>query len=137
LGKKSDLSKMSKAQREKGKRGERLWRDVVRSYGFDAQRAGYKQSHLGSGGADVEDDSGYWWEVKFVEKLNVRQAYEQASNACPIGVPPVVAHKTSSKPFLVTLAGEDFLRLIADKRDMTNTLLQLETRLKEIADRTA
>jgi hypothetical protein len=128
---------MGKPQREKGKRGERLWRDVVRSYGFEAQRAGYKQSHLGSGGADVECNSGYWWEVKFVEKLNVRQAYEQAATACPIGTPPAVAHKTSSKPFLVTLAGEDFLRLLASKREMQKTLSQLETRLKELADRAA
>jgi hypothetical protein len=109
---------MSKAQREKGKRGERLWRDKLREHGFTAERAGYKQAHLGSGGADVEDDSGIWWEVKFVEKLNVREAYRQASLACPIAVPPAVAHKTSSEPFLVTLAGEDFLLLLAELRKL-------------------
>jgi hypothetical protein len=103
---------MSRAQREKGKRGERLWRDVLRMFGFEAERAGYKQAHLGSGGADVEDNSGLWWEVKFVEVLNVRRAYEQAAAACPIGVPPAVAHKTSSKPWLVTMAGEDFLLIL-------------------------
>ena len=103
---------MSRAQREKGKRGERLWRDVLRMFGFEAERAGYKQAHLGSGGADVEDNSGLWWEVKFVESLNVRRAYEQAAEACPIGVPPAVAHKTSAKPWLVTMAGEDFLGIL-------------------------
>jgi hypothetical protein len=108
---------MSRAQREKGKRGERLWRDVLRMFGFEAERAGYKQAHLGSGGADVEDNSGLWWEVKFVESLNVRRAYEQAAAACPIGVPPAVAHKTSSKPWLVTMAGEDFLALLRKLRE--------------------
>jgi hypothetical protein len=108
---------MSRAQREKGKRGERLWRDVLRMFGFEAERAGYKQAHLGSGGADVEDNSGLWWEVKFVELLNVRRAYEQAAAACPIGVPPAVAHKTSSKPWLVTMAGEDFLALLRKLRE--------------------
>jgi hypothetical protein len=108
---------MSRAQREKGKRGERLWRDVLRMFGFEAERAGYKQAHLGSGGADVEDNSGLWWEVKFVEVLNVRRAYEQAAAACPIGVPPAVAHKTSSKPWLVTMAGEDFLGLLRKLRE--------------------
>jgi hypothetical protein len=108
---------MSRAQREKGKRGERLWRDVLRMFGFEAERAGYKQAHLGSGGADVEDNSGLWWEVKFVEALNVRRAYEQAALACPIGVPPAVAHKTSSKPWLVTMAGEDFLGLLRKLRE--------------------
>ncbi len=108
---------MSRAQREKGKRGERLWRDVLRMFGFEAERAGYKQAYLGSGGADVEDNSGLWWEVKFVEVLNVRRAYEQAAAACPIGVPPAVAHKTSSKPWLVTMAGEDFLGFLRRLRE--------------------
>lgn len=123
---------MSKAQREKGKRGERLWRDKLREHGFEAERAGYKQAHLGSGGADVEDDSGIWWEVKFVEKLNVREAYRQASEACPIGVPPAVAHKTSSEPFLVTLAGEDFLLLLAELRKRKQLISELERQIKDL-----
>jgi hypothetical protein len=124
---------MSKAQREKGKRGERMWRDKLREHGFEAERAGYKQAHLGSGGADVEDDSGVWWEVKFVEKLNVREAYRQASAACPIGVPPAVAHKTSSEPFLVTLAGEDFLLLLAELRKRKQLISELERQLNELS----
>lgn len=128
---------MSRAQREKGKRGERLWRDVLRTYGFDAQRAGYKQAHLGAGGADVEDDTGWWPEVKFVESLNVRKAYEQAEAACPIGVPPYVAHKTSSKAWLATLAGSDFLRVLAELRDLRAKLSQLEKRSTEVADSAA
>lgn len=124
---------MSRAQREKGKRGERLWRDKCREHGFEAHRAGYKQAHLGSGGADVEDDSGIWWEVKFVEKLNVREAYRQASEACPIGVPPAVAHKTSSEPFLVTLAGEDFLLLLADLRKRKQLISELERQITDLS----
>jgi hypothetical protein len=108
---------MSKAARDKGKRGERLWRDVLRAYGFVAERAGYKQAAFGGGGADVEDNSGLWWEVKFVEKLNVRQAYEQAATAAAFDKPPAVAHKTSSKPWLVTMAGEDFLALLRKLRE--------------------
>jgi hypothetical protein len=128
---------MSRAQRDKGKRGERLWRDELRGHGFVAERAGYKQAHLGGGGADVEDNSGWWPEVKFVESLNVRKSYEQAEKACPIGVPPYVAHKTSAKPWLATLAGSDFLRVLAELRDLREKLLQLEKRLKEVADSTA
>jgi hypothetical protein len=124
---------MSKAQREKGKRGERMWRDKLREHGFEAERAGYKQAHLGSGGADVEDDSGIWWEVKFVEKLNVREAYRQAGEACPIGVPPAVAHKTSSEPFLVTLAGEDFLLLLAELRQRKQLISELERQMENLS----
>jgi hypothetical protein len=123
---------MSRAQRDKGKRGERLWRDVLRSYGFEAERAGYKQAHLGSGGADVEDNSGFWWEVKFVERLNVRQAYEQAAAACPLGVPPAVAHKTSNEPFLVTIAGEDFLAKIAELHEARKRISQMADQLTEL-----
>lgn len=123
---------MSKAQREKGKRGERLWRDKLRELGFEAERAGYKQAHLGSGGADVEDNSGFWWEVKFVERLNVREAYRQASDACPIGVPPAVAHKTSNAAFLVTLAGEDFLARIAELHQARKQILQLEDQISNL-----
>jgi len=126
---------MSRAQREKGKRGERMWRDKLREHGFEAERAGYKQAHLGSGGADVEDDSGVWWEVKFVEKLHVREAYRQASGACPIGVPPAVAHKTSSEPFLVTLAGEDFLLILAELRKRKQLISELERQLNELSQR--
>jgi hypothetical protein len=115
---------MSRAAREKGKRGERLWRDVLRMFGFEAERAGYKQAHLGSGGADVEDNSGLWWEVKFVEALNVRRAYEQAAVACPLGMPPAVAHKTSSKPWLVTMAGEDLLGILRKLRDAERRLAE-------------
>jgi len=128
---------LSRAAREKGKRGERLWRDELRAYGFAAERAGYKQAHFGAGGADVEDNTGWWPEVKFVESLNVRKAYEQAEEACPIGVPPYVAHKTSAKPWLATLAGSDFLRVLAELRVAREKILQMERQLKEVADPTA
>jgi hypothetical protein len=60
--------------------------------------------------------------VKFVEKLNVRQAYEQAAVACPLATMPAVAHKTSSKPWLVTMAGEDFLTLLRKLHDAERRL---------------
>jgi hypothetical protein len=117
---------MSRAQRQKGKRGELLWRDMLRAHGFEAQRAGFKQAHLGSGGADVEDNSGFWWEVKFVEKLNVRQAYEQAAAACPLATAPAVAHKTSAKIWLATLAGEDLLRILRKLHDAERRLAEAD-----------
>jgi hypothetical protein len=117
---------MSKMSREKGKRGERLWRDLVRSVGgfVEAVRAGYKQAAFGGGGADVEDDSGFWWEVKFVEALNVRRAYEQAAAAAPLDKTPAVAHKTSRSIWLVTLAGEDFLRILRRLREVERLLAE-------------
>lgn len=117
---------MSRMSRDKGKRGERLWRDVVRLVGgfAEAVRAGYKQVAFGSGGADVEDNSGMWWEVKFVESLNVRRAYEQATQAAPLDKTPVVAHKTSRSIWLCTLAGEDFLRILRRLREVEQLLAE-------------
>ena len=105
---------MSRAQREKGKRGERMWRDELRAAGFlSAERAGYKQARTGSGGADVEDhETPCHWEVKFVERLNVREAFVQSMAACPGGKIPVVAHKTSRSGWLVTLDAGDFLTIL-------------------------
>jgi hypothetical protein len=103
---------MSRAAREKGKRGERMFRDLCREQGFlKTERTGWHQSFAGDAAADVTiaELPTIWPEVKFVEKLNVRQAYEQAEAAAKIGMTPAVFHKTSSKPWLVTLRAEDFL----------------------------
>ena len=106
---------MSKAAREKGKRGERMFRDLCRDAGFaKTERTGWHQSFAGNAAPDcrIPELPTIWPEVKFVEKLNVRQAYEQAATAAAFDKPPAVAHKTSSKPWLVTLAGEDFLLIL-------------------------
>ena len=106
---------MSKMSRDKGKRGELLFRDLCRGAGFSqAQRTGWHQSFAGNAAPDcrIPELPKIWPEVKFVEKLNVRQAYEQAATAAAFDKPPAVAHKTSSKPWLVTLAGEDFLLIL-------------------------
>lgn len=98
--------------RSKGRRGERLFRDLCREQGFlKTERTGWHQSFAGDAAADVTiaELPTLWPEVKFVEKLNVRQAYEQAEKAAKIGMTPAVFHKTSSKPWLVTLRAEDFL----------------------------
>src|SRR5881394_284754 len=64
--------------REKGKRGERQWRDELRANGYAARRG---QQFSGSPDSpDVVCDSLPWihFEVKAVERLNVEEAMEQA-----------------------------------------------------------
>jgi len=64
--------------REKGKRGERQWRDELRAQGFEARRG---QQFAGSPDSpDVVCDSLPWahFEVKAVERLNIEDAMEQA-----------------------------------------------------------
>lgn len=114
---------MAKASKDKGKRGERMWRDELRAAGFTACRG---QQFAGSADSpDVvceEMRLHFHAEVKFVEKLSLREAMRQAeADAGKDALPRIayVAHKTSRAPWLVTLRGHDFLALarafLADK----------------------
>jgi hypothetical protein len=44
--------------------------------------------------------------------------------AAPLDKTPVVAHKTSAKVWLVTLAGEDFLRILRRLREVERLLAE-------------
>ena len=97
--------------REKGKRGERQWRDELRAQGFQARRG---QQFSGSPDSpDVVCEQLRWihFEVKAVEKLNVQYAMEQAQRDCE-GKVPIVAHKRSFRTWLVTMKAETFFRFL-------------------------
>jgi len=108
--------------REKGKRGERQWRDELRAEGYDARRG--QQFSGGADSPDVVCDSLPWihFEVKAVERLNIEEAMEQArrdAGKCSVSsvkysVPkvPVVAHKRSFRPWLVTMEAKTFFKLL-------------------------
>jgi hypothetical protein len=97
--------------REKGKRGERQWRDELREQGFAARRG--QQFSGGAESPDVVCDSLPWmhFEVKAVEKLNIEEAMEQARRDAGSKV-PVVAHKRSFRRWLVTMDAENFFQFI-------------------------
>jgi hypothetical protein len=97
--------------REKGKRGERQWRDELRANGYDARRG---QQFSGSPDSpDVICDQLRWihFEVKAVEKLNVQDAMDQAKRDAGLKV-PVVAHKRNFREWLVTMTAEVFFRFL-------------------------
>ncbi len=114
--------------REKGKRGERRWRDELRAQGYAARR-GQQFSGLPES-PDVVCDSLPWihFEVKAVERLNIEDAMEQARrdaakseirNPKLEGIPngeirkvPMVAHRRNFRPWLVTMEAETFFRLL-------------------------
>jgi hypothetical protein len=111
--------------REKGKRGERQWRDELRANGYAARRG---QQFSGSPDSpDVICDELSWlhFEVKAVERLNIEEAMAQARRDCnreirgirEKGEPnperiPVVAHKRNFGKWLVTMEAETFFRLL-------------------------
>ena len=97
--------------REKGKRGERQWRDELRANGYMARRG---QQFSGSPDSpDVICDELSWlhFEVKAVERLNIEDAMEQARRDA-VAKTPVVAHKRKFRPWLVTMEAETFFQFL-------------------------
>ena len=102
--------------REKGKRGERQWRDELRTNGYAARRG---QQFSGSPDSpDVICDGLPWahFEVKLVERLDIYAAMDQARRDSA-GKAPLVAHRRSFWPWLVTMDADRFYRLL--KVDLT------------------
>ena len=101
--------------RQKGKRGELQFRDVLRKHGIVARRG---QQYAGTADGEspdvIHDLEGIHFEVKWVERLNIWDAMSQARNDCGDKI-PVVAHKRNGTCWLVTLPAEDFLGLIRPK----------------------
>jgi hypothetical protein len=107
--------------REKGKRGERQWRDELRAQGYCARRG--QQFAGGAESPDVVCDDLPWvhFEVKAVERLNIEDAMEQArrdsqagvsSNQSSVKKVPMVAHRRNFRPWLVTMEAETFFGLV-------------------------
>jgi Holliday junction resolvase len=105
--------------RNKGKRGERQWRDELRANGYGARRG---QQFSGSPDSpDVVCDGLSWihFEVKAVERLNIEEAMDQARRDAamskvqgPKSKVPIVAHRRNFRPWLVTMGAEAFFRLL-------------------------
>jgi hypothetical protein len=97
--------------RNKGKRGERQWRDELRANGYEARRG---QQFSGSADSpDVVCDALPWihFEVKAVERLNICDAMDQARRDCASKI-PIVAHRRNFRPWLITMAAETFFQLL-------------------------
>jgi hypothetical protein len=114
--------------REKGKRGERQWRDELRAAGYDARRG---QQFCGSPESpDVVCGALAWihFEVKAVEKLNIWEAMDQARRECAAKI-PIVAHKRNFRPWLVTMEAETFFRFLRGEFESLTSAATSETNL--------
>ena len=97
--------------RAKGARGERELAKLIREmFGVGARRG---QQFCGANGdADVVGIEGVHIEAKFVENLNLGKAFEQSvRDAEKKKELPVVIHKKSRKPWMITLRFEDLPEL--------------------------
>ena len=98
---------MGKASRDKGKRGERELANVLKEHGYKARRG--IQFQGGPDSPDVVGLPGIHIECKRVEKLNIENAMQQATDDCDPFSLPAVFHRKNGKPWLVTMDMEDWL----------------------------
>jgi Holliday junction resolvase len=104
--------------REKGKRGERMLRDVLREHGFLKSRRG--QQFCGTPDSpDVICDElpSIHWEIKNCQRGNLCDWMDQAVHDCRSNVSskmPVVAHKRNHRPWLAVLLMDDLLQLLKE-----------------------
>jgi Holliday junction resolvase len=111
--------------REKGKIGERQFRDVLREAGFRARRG---QQYAGNPDApDVvcPDLPHIQWEVKRVQALNIHQAMAKAILDAG-GKMPVIAHRKNNTDWLCTLRAADLLDLLKETSRVRSRSDQVE-----------
>lgn len=108
---KSDIGRSSK---RKGKIGELEVVNLLKAAGYNAHRSVQYCGATGDAPDVVVEGLPLHIEVKRVERLNLKQAYQQAvhdskKNGNNV---PVVFHRLSHQPWMVTLSAEDFLELV-------------------------
>lgn len=121
MTKKKTKKEIGKSSKRKGKVGELEVVNLLKKFGYNAHRSAQYFGNTGAA-ADVVGLPGIHIEVKRVEKLNLKQAYEQAvhdSKANGKNEIPVVFHRRSHQPWMVMLSADDFLTLIK-KGETTN-----------------
>lgn len=115
------MKKRGKASKDKGSRGERLLSAFLNSFGLHTHRG-----YVHCGQSDLVDLLGVHVECKFVERLNVRQAMDQAIKEAEKrkdGM-PTVFWKVSRKPWLTIMLTEDWVKLYKMARGKTDGVLQ-------------
>lgn len=101
---------MGKAERERGKRGERYVAKRIRErLGIEARRG--VQYSGGPDSPDVVGLPGFHIEVKNVNRLDLSKAIDQSINDAADDERAIVIHHKDRKPWYVTIDFEDFLDL--------------------------
>ena len=107
-----------RSSQRKGADGERELAALLREYGYSIERGG----SLSFGEVpDLTGLPGVHIEVKRVERLNVPEAMKQAvRDALKFGGTPVLFHRRSREPWLVTMRLQDWIGLY-DRQEAAET----------------
>lgn len=107
-----DRHKLGRYSKNKGKRAERELAHIFQEAGLvNVHRTAQFMGKTGQAG-DIEGVPFIHVEAKNVEKLNLRNAMAQSENdaeACGKGEIPIVCHKKSRVPWLVTMNLTDWI----------------------------
>jgi hypothetical protein len=95
---------------QKGKRGERAWRDELIAHGYQARRGRQFSGSPDSPDVVCPDLRDFHFEGKTVERLRIHEAMAQAINDAG-GKIPVVAHKRNRGEWLITMRATDWFKL--------------------------
>lgn len=106
-------SNIGRSSKRKGKIGELEVVNLLKAAGYNAHRSMQYCGATGDVPDVVVEGLPLHIEVKRVERLNLKQAYQQAVHDSKKNGNnfPVVFHRLSYQPWMVTLSAEDFLEL--------------------------
>lgn len=101
--------------KQKGNQGEREFAKLLQKHGYEARRG---QQFCGLNGEPdvVSSLTGYHFEIKRVEKLNIYTAVEQSKRDARDGERPIVAHRRNRKEWLITMPADVFFEMVKDER---------------------
>ena len=99
-----------RSSRRRGNNGELQVVQILKAFGWINARRNLEQTR--DGGRDIlSGPEGTCIEVKFTERLKLREAYKQCCAAAGPDV-PVVIHRCNNEPWLATLELEELLPLL-------------------------
>lgn len=107
-------TEIGRSSRRKGKVGEREIVNALKAAGFEAAHRSAQYCGNTGDAPDVEGLPGIHIEVKRVERLNLKAAYQQAvhdSKENSNNDIPAIFHRQSHEPWMVTLSLSDFLKV--------------------------
>lgn len=128
----ADRSKVGRMSRRKGKRFEQIVAAQLREIFGDQVKRGW-QAREGHDASDVEGVPGWWVECKNHQRVNIREAYEQAEAAKALSqdadAATVVFAKDMGKPALAIVDMSVFMVLLANEHVLKKEVAELEKRL--------
>jgi hypothetical protein len=98
--------------RAKGCRGEREFRDVLRTQGFTARRGQQFSGSPDSPDVICKELPNVHWEVKRTQSGNPYKWLDQAMQDCGLHKMPIVVHKRNGRNWIAILDIDDLIQLL-------------------------